>query len=943
MNTTKIIKNKHFVATIVSITLGAWIYYYYLHSFGMLSLLEVSDQQLLNFIKSNTPYKLGRDISPLTTIFKIYYIIIVPIIFVSVVYMLTTFLSILIMSLNSKKKRGKTIPIIMFIKAYKRYLTLKRQNKNPEYPYRELKGIKLPPFPIENFNSEDMKIVYGEIHTDKGLPVKNPRYLVVNEEGLFASSIVLGAPGTGKTTSLVMPTLMQLLYYQRFDTDNKCGGIVLEPKGDMAGKLEEIMIEAGREDDLLVFKVGNNETDINRETRLNKLIAVLKTLVNTPNDNMISSYDITADAVLNEGKAVENEIPSIQNDIACLNNVEKGYTKEIKDILLKHYEDVFGKKDSNNDSNKETITNSYIYNNTILRIVKKTLNYLKKHLKHLESLNAYYLYFEPINSSSTAYDKTLNINQAKMDYICGDKHSFQKLLQLAEKRLSKAIKPITYNFLYNPKQYPEELAKSISLAIKNVQAAMGMKSGGNMDPFWDQSAENLFKIIFASLSIVCKHSYYTINDFLYFSTKETASILLKINGCYLLFAKLEQYIRVKEKIVKEIDKNVYENSIVYELVEAMLKALTDALNNEEIISVLSLTGFSFRNMRDIAGIKQHIKNMNDGDIDKTISVLSSLENEFNEVVINTPANTFGSISLNAKNLLSIFNQPDIESVFCPPFLEDNNFEGAMSSIINEGKVVATNIPESQFKVVCILTSTLLLRNYQSCMEGRVALAEIETINMKRSCFMVVDECQKYVTEKDADFCAVSRQSKSINLYYTQNLGGIERSLGKEACEQFLGSIRSFGFFGLTSTKDSGSLEFAIKTCGEQSIREVITTIGESGQARDGKYTDDRQNINVSENVSEKMEEVFSKDSFKRLEKNQMIYVGFDGIRAMHPLVIYNIPIYYTFFWKNMFKNYNKIESAFYRVEMDGTQVQYNNFEILDKRFAPLTTKITSTN
>lgn len=67
---------------------------------------------------------------------------------------------------------------------------------------------------------------------------------------LFEAILVLGRPGSGKTSGIILPALAAVLGWDR------SAAIVLDPKGDLAGPVAEIARRAGRSADVHVLAVG---------------------------------------------------------------------------------------------------------------------------------------------------------------------------------------------------------------------------------------------------------------------------------------------------------------------------------------------------------------------------------------------------------------------------------------------------------------------------------------------------------------------------------------------------------------------------------------------------------------------------------------------------------------------------------------------------------------
>ena len=72
----------------------------------------------------------------------------------------------------------------------------------------------------------------------------------------FGGTLVFGDVGSGKITGVVYPLLEQLIAYKASDPDNRIGGLVMDDKGDIADKTEEIAKKYGRENDIIRIRLG---------------------------------------------------------------------------------------------------------------------------------------------------------------------------------------------------------------------------------------------------------------------------------------------------------------------------------------------------------------------------------------------------------------------------------------------------------------------------------------------------------------------------------------------------------------------------------------------------------------------------------------------------------------------------------------------------------------
>jgi hypothetical protein len=116
-------------------------------------------------------------------------------------------------------------------------------------------GGKLPPYP-EVLKREKLFVVLGEIHHAKRAePAANPRWLMIEERGLFAGIAAFGAIGSAKTSGVILPFAEQVLGYDAEDAATRIGGLVLEVKGDLCQKVEAILSKYNRSEDYVEIRL----------------------------------------------------------------------------------------------------------------------------------------------------------------------------------------------------------------------------------------------------------------------------------------------------------------------------------------------------------------------------------------------------------------------------------------------------------------------------------------------------------------------------------------------------------------------------------------------------------------------------------------------------------------------------------------------------------------
>ena len=117
---------------------------------------------------------------------------------------------------------------------------------------------RLPKWPASP-NDDAPSLVIGELHHPTApQESERPSWLVIPETGLYTGVLIVGAVGTGKTTSCMYPFARQLLSWQADDPRRRAAALVLEVKGDFCHQVRGILDDAGRGEDYLELGLGGS-------------------------------------------------------------------------------------------------------------------------------------------------------------------------------------------------------------------------------------------------------------------------------------------------------------------------------------------------------------------------------------------------------------------------------------------------------------------------------------------------------------------------------------------------------------------------------------------------------------------------------------------------------------------------------------------------------------
>ena len=168
---------------------------------------------------------------------------------------------------------------------------------------------------------------------------------------------------------------------------------------------------------------------------------------------------------------------------------------------------------------------------------------------------------------------------------------------------------------------------------------------------------------------------------------------------------------------------------------------------------------------------------------------------------------------------------NILNTFCPKE-NDLSFKG-FKDVLSDGKIVVLNLNIAEYKNLSKIIAAYLKLDFQ----GEV-IQSLSDGNINPVCF-ISDEYHEYVTSTDADFFALSREAKCINIVATQSYTSLlnvlkEQSLVKVITQNL---INKFWF----RTDDMFTIEEAQKQIGKEDKTKVSKTISENAKETSFSY------------------------------------------------------------------------------------------------------------
>ncbi len=275
--------------------------------------------------------------------------------------------------------------------------------------------------------------------------------------------------------------------------------------------------------------------------------------------------------------------------------------------------------------------------------------------------------------------------------------------------------------------------------------------------------------------------------------------------------------------------------------------------------------------------------------------------------------------------LSLFDQPEVAGVFCPPppgedpppvrtgDAEDGDEVPAvqpmpglrrrlppLSDLIEGGKVLALNMPAGANPALARAIGVLLKNAWMQALLRRPAEAARRPERYMRPAVFICDEYQAFATvgqddpSGDEKAFALTRQCRCIPIVATQSISSLRSVLPSgEAWRTLVQTLRTRIFLSLS---DESSAKIASEMCGSVMKTQASYTFTEttgrpefsllSGRAGGGRGT-----IGASKSFRQQREPVFTPRVFGLLANYQAVCLPYDGIKSLPATRVYLKPHY----------------------------------------------------
>lgn len=231
----------------------------------------------------------------------------------------------------------------------------------------------------------------------------------------------------------------------------------------------------------------------------------------------------------------------------------------------------------------------------------------------------------------------------------------------------------------------------------------------------------------------------------------------------------------------------------------------------------------------------------------------------------------------------------ILNTFCAA--EDKlNFFG-FDDLVDTGKVVVLDMNIAEFRNLSKIIAAYLKLDFQSAAMIRLTR---ENANTTRPLVFISDEYQEYVTASDADFYAVSREAKCINIVSSQSYSSLLKTIkSEEALQTILTNLTNKIWL---RTDDKKTAEAAVAQCGTVDREDISKSFTDGGKISYhhvmGRGTKSDGSFSESLNVSVKSSDKFKVTTFTvKLPIFRGVAYLSDGNKIMAPTMVHLEPYF----------------------------------------------------
>ena len=266
------------------------------------------------------------------------------------------------------------------------------------------------------------------------------------------------------------------------------------------------------------------------------------------------------------------------------------------------------------------------------------------------------------------------------------------------------------------------------------------------------------------------------------------------------------------------------------------------------------------------------------------TALEFFEKEF----LSLDSRTLSILKSEVTRITNLFvSDYSIFKTFCPS-KKELNFKG-FSSALSKGKIIVLNMNIAEYKNLSKILATYLKLDFQSEVMYNLSHSRIFP-----SAF-ICDEYAEYVTKTDADFFALSREAKCINIVCTQSYSSLKNTLKDETAVKVIiqNLINKIWF----RTDDIFTIEEAQKQLGKEEKYKTSSSISENAKETNFNYITNSfnsKNSSITESVNTYTQTDFIYDTnffTQNLETFSSLVFLSDGFNILKPMKLKMFPYF----------------------------------------------------
>ena len=437
------------------------------------------------------------------------------------------------------------------------------------------------------------------------------------------------------------------------------------------------------------------------------------------------------------------------------------------------------------------------------------------------------------------------------------------------------------DWCYNPL---ESDLDPYSLAYQ-IASLLNQLFGKGKEPFWQQAYTNLVKFVILLHRVA--DDYVTLQD-VYRAALDESVLEAKINAARAALGYFPEARMALEEYARRVPDLPIRNWELDELSGEMA-----VLADQELIEALKQrrVAYSLREAEAVGEAQRQLA-----------TIITWYQHDWKQLDSRLRSSIVEGVSV----FLSLFDQPEVADVFCPPreaYRERRPHRGRwalppVGEALEDGKVLALNLPIGANPALGRAIGVMLKQEFQRAVLARIPRMASEPNRPWRDIAFICDEYQGFATVGENDpggdekFFSLSRQARLVALVATQSISSLRSTLPGESWRTLLQTFRTRIFLTLA---DDVSCKHASEACGQAERLKEQYSISESSQSGvgllSGRAGGGKGTYGVTKSYSPRMEAVFRPASFAELGNAQAIVMAYDGHNPLPPTYCYLKPWY----------------------------------------------------